>query len=135
MTDRPREHSRHIKVRDVSWEEIVFPDDRKYLEIVCKDYLPHWDIRPLEHWCECGSHLAFLRAEAWMNQPERCCCGGCRVPVLVVIGTCGGWAISYDPDWDPCPYIGEEVACSWEGDDTDEGARVRLFFEPVPVEA
>jgi hypothetical protein len=129
MADQLREQTRHIKVRDVSWDEIVFPDDRKYLEIVCKDWLPSWDTRPLEQWCECGSHLAFVRAEAWMNQPETCCCGGCRVPMLMVIGACGGWCASDGPERSPCPYIGEEMAGVFEGED------VRLFFEPVPAPA
>jgi hypothetical protein len=123
-SDAP-EHTRHVKVRDVSWNEIVFPDDRKYLEIASSDFDD--DERRLDAVCECGAALVFVRAEARMNQPARCCCGGCRRPMLLVIGTCPGCGCDNCADQTPCDRIGEEMAFTWEGDEA------RLFFEPVPA--
>lgn len=123
-SDAP-ERIRHIKVRDVPWEEIVFPDDRRCLEIArpdCEDGVQDLDVT-----CECGAGLYFIRAEAWMNQPETCCCGGCRIPMLLVTGACPGCDCDDCTARGPCELIGEEMAFRWEGD------QVRVFFDPVPV--
>lgn len=124
ISDAP-ERIRHVKVRDVSWDEIIFPDERKYLEIASSGHDD--DERRLDARCECGSALAFVAAEAWMNQPSTCCCGGCRRPMLVVTGRCPGCGCDDCADEAPCDRIGEVMGFTWDGED------VRLFFEPVPV--
>lgn len=118
---------RSVKVREVLWEEITIGDDRKYLEIASTDF--DTKARRLEVQCECGAALAFIRAEAVMRRPDTCCCGGCRVPSLLVIGACPGCGCDDCRGQDACELFGEEAVVMYDGEE------VRLFFEPVPAEA